>query len=54
MMPTPRFMPQSEDETRINNRRSFLRFTVGAVVGAAAMPVFGQPERLTVPSAEMF
>ena len=54
MIPTPRFVPQSEDDTRINNRRSFLRLTAGAVVGAAAMPVFGQPERSIVSPAEMF
>jgi haloacetate dehalogenase len=54
MMPTPRFVPLSKDETQINNRRSFLRLTVGAVVGAAAMPVLGQPEKSIAPSAEMF
>ncbi len=51
---TARFVPQSEDETRINNRRSFLKLTVGAVVGAAAVPVLGQSEKSNVPSAEMF
>ncbi len=53
-MTTPRFVPQSENETRINNRRSFLRLAVGAVVGAAAVPVLGQSEKSNVPSAEMF
>jgi pimeloyl-ACP methyl ester carboxylesterase len=53
-MPTPKFEPQSKDETRINNRRAFLRLTVGAVVGAAAMPCLGQPEKSSVPFDEMF
>jgi haloacetate dehalogenase len=53
-MPTPKFEPQSEDKTRINNRRAFLRLTAGAVIGAAAMPCLGQPEKSSVPFDEMF
>ena len=48
------FVSESNDERRMNNRRTFLGFAAGAVVGTAAMPLLGQNQNSAVPSAEMF
>jgi haloacetate dehalogenase len=45
----------NDSEVRGNDRRNFLKFAAGAVIGTAATPLFGgQPQNPAVPSREMF
>ena len=50
------FAPDNNDsEVRGNDRRSFLKFAAGAVIGTAATPLFGsQPQNPAVSSTDMF
>jgi len=45
----------NDSEVRGNDRRNFLKFAAGAVIGTAATPLFGShPQNPAVPSTDMF